>query len=417
MGAPPSAVAAPTRAEAARARDNFIAAERSFERGKYEEAVALLDQSFALTHDPSYLFRAGRAAAKAVQASALPDDTKRRLTALAVQRFRQYLKEADRPDLDTATKAGPTREAASREALAELEKALPAADPEHPEAPADPPAPVARTGLVISSPTPNALIEVDGKTKATGYLTVDTEPGTRHVIVSAEGWKTVERDVPVERGAFLGLEIELRPEPALLTIAGPSGAELYVDGVARGELPLAKPLELDAGQRFVSLRRRGSEAHASWQTLARGQRSTLDAALPTTAQRYAAYTTFGVSAASAGVAAALTALSFDRQASAEARLDRLETLGNRPLSERDEIQALVSERDQLRLGAGIAWGASAAALGAGVFLFVFDLPPVPAPPVPPAAPQKRDDGARPETLSLHLGPGPGDVGLGVGGLF
>lgn len=420
-----SADAQPTRPAGQSAADYQTSARNALNAFKYEEALKSLEECYPRTRDLDCVWFTARAAGQAY--SATKGDEYLRTAVLA---YRRYLKEGSEEELSRRTRPqgtlGPPRRDVAKTELARLEpqfEKLPA--PPEPVAPETPVAPVApaplRTGIVVSSSTPGATITLDGKMRADGFLQVDLAPGPHHIKVEAEGYKTLERDIPVQTGALINVDAPLDPQPALLTISGPSGADVLVDSEPKGTLPLRKPLNLPAGQRLITVQKAGARPFLAWRDLERGARYDVDADLDTTGQRFAAWATFAV-AGGAGVAAGvLTGLAVAKDDEAAALIAPVtETTGSMPESDLEVFKQAVNERDNLRTGAGVAWGVAGAGLTAGIFLFVFDQPAIQAPPAPPKGNGAPGAGAAPDTgVELSLAPsfGPDGASLGIRGRY
>ncbi len=381
-----AAFAQPANEEQSRnAQSLYAFAKKSFRAGQYGGAVRALEECYRITKEPKYLYSIGQASERAYW-SMKKEARREEDLRVTVERYRQYLKDASDKELDAPTvvegKVGPTHRAVANEALARLEPLLPkeepAAPPPAPAAPAE-----AKTGLLISSSTPGARIELDGKVASEGLLSADTEPGPHRIRVMAPGFVAVEREVRVEKGALLGLDISLEAKPSVLAIEGPSGADVSIDGVPKGTLPLPRPLAVPAGDRLIVVTRRGSHPMVEWKKVDRGERYAIHASLPSTAQRYSAYATFAVAGGAAVVGAVLTGLAFEKQSEAADILQPIQEQGGSvTTSDVERFDEAIASRDLLRTGAAVGWGLCAAGLTSGIFLFVFDEPSVQAPPSP-----------------------------------
>lgn len=419
------ATAQPAAPNGQSAADYQTSARNALNAFKYDEALKSLEECYPRTRDLDCVWFTARAAGQAY--SATKGDAFLRSAVLA---YRRYLKEGSEEELSRRTRPqgtlGPPRRDVAKTELARLEpqfERLPA--PPEPVAPETPAAPVApaplRTGIVVSSSTPGATITVDGKVRADGFLQVDLAPGPHHIKVEAEGYKSLERDIPVQAGALINVDAPLEPQPALLTISGPSGAEVLVDSEPKGTLPLRRPLSLPAGQRLITVQKAGARPYLAWRALERGARYDVDADLDTTGQRFAAWATFTVAGGAAVAAGVLTGLAVAKDDEAAALIAPVtEASGSMPESDIEVFKRAVNERDNLRTGAGVAWGVAGAGLTAGIFLFVFDQPAVQAPPAPPRGPGGPADGETPAAgVELSLAPsfGPDGAGLGLFGRY
>lgn len=384
----------------------FTVAKNAFDAAKYGDAARALDECYRLTKDPKYLWSLGVAAEKAYWAKRNEAEL-----VMAVNAYRAYVKEGPEGN----------KRATASQALQTLEPLMPKAPaptPDKPEAPA-PPLPAARTGIMVSSPTPGARIELDHKLRANAFLVSDVEAGPHHVVVAADGFIPVERDVPVQPGALVGIDVPLSPKPALLEIRGGRGADLFIDGEPKGELPLSHPLSLQPGDRLITIQRSGAHPMVTWKSVERGTSYSMQADLPATGQRYAAYGTFAAAGIAAVVGGALTGMALHQQSVASdirAPIDRNGSITAADLTPADDALRI---RDRYAAGAGVAWGVAGAGLTAGLFLFVFDKPAVQAPPAPSekggAAPPPKDD--KGVDLSVLPALGPGLSGMSVVGRF
>jgi hypothetical protein len=150
------------------------------------------------------------------------------------------------------------------------------------------------------------------------------------------------------------------------------GADVRVDGVDVGTLPLASAIPADPGPHRVELRLSGHEPEARTVRLERGKTTTLTVDLSETAQRTGAWVAIGSGAAalSAGIVLGVAAVVEDRTASDLARRDD-STAGT-------EYEDAVAARDRYRVGSGIAAGTGLGLFVLGACLFAFDDPPLPS---------------------------------------
>jgi hypothetical protein len=161
------------------------------------------------------------------------------------------------------------------------------------------------------------------------------------------------------------------PQPALLAFDATSGADVRVDGVEVGTLPLPSAIPAEPGAHRVELRLTGHEPEARTVQLQRGKTTTVTVDLSETAQRTGAWVAIGSGAAglSAGIVLGVAAVVEDRAASDLARGGDT-TTGT-------EYEDAVAARDRYRVGSGIAAGTGLGLFVVGAFLFAFDDPPLP----------------------------------------
>ncbi|MCA9562524.1 MAG: PEGA domain-containing protein, partial [Myxococcales bacterium] len=94
----------------------------------------------------------------------------------------------------------------------------------------------------------------DGPTPATYD---GAEPGTYRLVISAEGYETIRRDVTLEAGEEYRIRWPMHElaNPTLAIGSLPSGARILIDGVDTGRLTPATLTDLEPGRRQVQLLR------------------------------------------------------------------------------------------------------------------------------------------------------------------
>jgi hypothetical protein len=151
----------------------------------------------------------------------------------------------------------------------EIEGKLQPLEPEEPE-----------TRLVISSPSQGAEVVLDGGTERKSLpLAVVLTPGRHSIVISSPGYVEEKREIEVARGAVTALDFPLEPLKATVAVDGPSGAEVTVDGRSLGSLPLAAPLQLEAGPRRIRVALSGHESYLETLELGRGESASISAGL------------------------------------------------------------------------------------------------------------------------------------------
>ncbi len=115
--------------------------------------------------------------------------------------------------------------------------------------------------LVLSSQPAGATVSVGGAYRGETPLDLFLEPGREHqVVVSKAGHANEKLQVRVESGQSRQLDVELVPQEGEVRFSTwPAGAELVVDGEARGEAN--QTLELTAVAHQVEVRKEGFVAH------------------------------------------------------------------------------------------------------------------------------------------------------------
>lgn len=232
-----------------------------------------------------------------------------------------------------------------------------------------------RTELMVSASVPEATISVDGGPERPLPFASEVAPGAHQIEVRAPGHAPFESEILAVKGRVT--PVLARPEPlaASLTVEGPSGAELYLDGKLVGRLPLSSPVSVPAGEPLLLLRRRGHEPKMRTVSLSNGERRNVALEMVETDQRRVARGFFvagGVGAALTGAAVVGAVVS---QAEAREIYDGREQV---PLQqpEVDRYNELRNARGQLWATAGVLAGLSGVLLTTGAVLFLTDDPPV-----------------------------------------
>jgi hypothetical protein len=380
--------------EPADARLYFNAGARAYAAGKYSAAVRAFEEAYRIEPRPGLVF----SIAQAYRRQYFLDKAKESLS-LAIRNYRKYL------ELDPEG----ARRGDTAEALSELEPLASELTPaEAAAAPAQKPA----TQLMISSPVDDVTISLDGKAAGTLPYIAAVTPGVHHLTLTAAGYLDYERDVRVLDGSVVPLDVGLREKPARLLVIAPGGARISVDGRFRGVSPSA-PLELTPGRHLVTVTANGRQAYSRELDVSRDEARKLDAMLPATGQRTAAWVLMGT-----GVAALLTGGGL--MVAAVAQENRAKRVEVETTSDIDAYNGLVSSRNELRT-AGIVASASGLAVGAiGAFLFAFD-----EPRIGPAATEESVPERRPPTrdqspgLDVSAAPwfAPGAAGATLRGAF
>lgn len=205
---------------------------------------------------------------------------------------------------------------------------------------------------------PFALVEVDAK---------------EHLIeVAAEGYFSIEKKLIAVDGQSSMVEIELKPRPAVVTVATETGARISVDGRPVATAPTAA-LEVPAGKHLITVLHRGRAPFAREIEVTRGDALTIAAPLVQTARRRAVPWVLG-GAAVLGVAAVTTSVfAAVHNSNASGLRDDLRT-GNRPPSDGDAYDAEVRSRDRYVTATWVFGGTAVAAGTVGLLMWAFDTP-------------------------------------------
>ncbi len=334
-------------------------------------------------------------------------DHKSRHLQIAIAHYERYLKEV---------RTGGRRLEAVRE-LSELRPYLAELGIEEPQLSTDD-VEVA-TSLLVSSSTPGAVVILDGGSPAAVPLSRPVKPGRHQVVVMASGYFSETQEVSVEQGRLLPLRVPLRPKPALLDVVGADGAEVTVDGRRAGTVPLQRPIELAAGDHFVTVTDRGHKPYGREIGFDSGASTTLTVALPDTSQRVASYWVLGSAAGAFASAAVLAGLAYGKDGDAMSIRDAQEG-GTITLQQRDEHNEALASRDDFVVAAAITAGAGAALTVTGLFVYLLDDPTV-LPPPGWSEDSERPDRREPREPGIEvLGSpvlGPGLLGVGLTARF
>ncbi len=336
----------------ARARAAWEAGAVAFAAGDMHEAIKQFELTFRYSGRPGPMFSLGQAHRHLWEQT--KDDRQRRL---AVVRYQRYL------ELDAQGR----RKLEAERWITELQDEL--------EDLGEPPPLFTRLG--ITSPTPGATASIDGGPTAALPITPDVAPGRHVVEVSAAGFHGERREVALPEGSTLPLMVELVPIDAQLSVRGPVGAEVYVDGQRVGSLPLRAAVALAPGRHQLGVAQRGRTLFVRELELDRAERDQLEARLETTGQRKVALAAVVVGASASAAAVVLMALALDQQRRAREVHDELTTSDSGITLDRyrDGAQA-AQRRDALRAGALATGITGLAVLATGVLLWITDRPAV-----------------------------------------
>jgi hypothetical protein len=368
----------------AKLRALFNAGAQAYERGKFLAAAQTFEEAYKVSPKPALLF----SAAQAYRRQFVVDESQQSLRK-AIDLYRRYL---------TTSEEGKRRLDAVK-ALEELEAKLEDADGG--SAPAAPPAkPITR--LVVSTDVSGATVRLDGGPVQPMPLIQEVKPGEHELLVEARGYQSVSREVVALEGVSVPLPITLEPEPATVALQGGAGADLYVDGELRGELPLAEPLELPAGTHALAVLARGHEPFSTEVSLERGQDRSIEVQLTSTRLRTASFVVMGAGAAGLVAGAILGGVALAREAEAKNIRDARVAGDRRTEQDRVAYNDAISQRDDLRLASAITLGTGGGVAVAGLLLFLLDEPALPS-----AQPRDEQNEPQPKSapsLDLSLGP-------------
>jgi hypothetical protein len=336
----------------------FKAGAAAYEMGDFLAAIQAVDAAYRLTPLPAIGFSLAQAERRQYFVSHERVHLER-----AIQLFRDYLQQ----------NASGGRRADAADALGQLEPlAASSASVTGPAGEATA-SPAERTRLLISCETPNATLSLDGAPAAASPLIAQVKPGPHHVLAAADGFFPSERTVNAIPGELLPIELTLREKPAVVLAASTPDADLHVDGAFIANVGATKRLELTGGTHLFSFSRNGYEVEAIELRLQPGATHELAADLNQTGQRSTAIALFIASGASLAAGLVLGGFAIARENDAKAVLQQRE-MGNISSDQREAYESAWQERDVFRIASIVSLTTSAAALIAGVLLYVLDTP-------------------------------------------
>jgi tetratricopeptide (TPR) repeat protein len=356
--------AVPARAEddkKAEAEKYFRAGEALYKNGQYLGAAQAFEEAFELLPLPAIAFSTAQAYRLLYVSDKEPAYVKR-----AVELYRLYIqqqKEGGRVPDATAS-------------LAELEPVLDRIEQSGKSTAMPIEAP--KTQLMISSQVDGATGEIAGQ-KGTLPLIVEVEKGDYTAHVEAPGYFPTDVKATAVEGQFIVTEVELQPKPGVIDIKAESGARVEIDGRPFGSTPLARPIEVPAGQHYVSITRRGRHSWSENVTAKRGETVKLDISLRSTSQRNAVpfvWLGAGILAVAAGGAGAYALVEQGKAEDLDAKrqTDSITT---------DELNQYLTYRDHRDAAVKTMWGlagASVVTATIGMLMYLFDRPMAEAPP-------------------------------------
>ncbi len=356
--APPLAKPAtePAAADVEKARSIFNAGGKAYEAGDFTTAIQAFEQAYALTGRDSIVFSIAQAQRQQFVVSGDPDHLVR-----AISSYRQFL---------ASGKVG-THRAEATKALTDLEQ-IATTRATMPQAPVIAPTEM-KTMITIDSPTPGALISLEGADPTPPLVSKEVPEGEYHVKLTAPGYAEKDVTVHVQKGQFAAETFELDEKPARLSLDVPSGADVSVDGRFVAKAPLTQPLDVHSGRRFVSVALSGHESKGTVVTLERGEDRKVAVELPSTPQRKASYAMFIVGGAATIATGVLAGIAIGEQSAAQ---DIANTAKSQviPTTQATAYNADLDARNTFRTGAiGTGIGAGVVVL-LGAALFGLDRP-------------------------------------------
>lgn len=386
--------------DAAAARAYFETGAKEYEKENYPNAIRAFEQAYDLTHRPGLLFSIAQAHRRQYGLDAKAHNLRK-----ALDYYQKYLVE------DKSGKRRSEATAAVKDIQAMLER-LPAEMQTGPSQEIDLPAQIS-----ITTQADDATISIDGAAPR-ALEPVDVPPGKYKVVVQAPGYFSEERDVTVKKGQIMAIDVQLRPMPARLSIQGRIGAEVRVDGTPRGTLPLAGPIEVEAGEHTLTVSMNGFHSFIEERSLGRGETVALNARIARTQQRIASFVLTGSGLFSAGVGIAALVLAEGARQEAE-NIDKDRRTISITTERLKKYKDYLELRSQLNIASTVTLNAGAGLGVLAFLLYYFDQPKL----TPPRAKSDKKDEKRkddsPVMRDMAFVPvaSPGFVGFAFGGQF
>jgi hypothetical protein len=370
--------------QADKARSLFNVGAAAYEHNKYADAIQAFEGAYAIDPRPGILFSMAQAHRRQYAIDRQADHVHQ-----AVKLYRDYL--AKSPDGSHRTDA-----VDALQELDPIEQRLGAAAP----TPAGPvAAPVAqKTRLMASSDVKEATIRVDGGPAKQLPFSEDIKPGKHAIKVSAPGYFDYDRDIDAPDSGIVPVDAAMRERPALLTVKGDAGAQVSVDGRPSGTTPLVSPIELSPGRHFVAITKNGYKAITDDVDVAHGETKTIDAKLARTGQRVVSYVFLASGVVGIAAGAVFSGIALHDQQLAQDFIDKKDK-GPVLQSDLDDYNDAITQRENQKRFAGVAFGAGATLGAVGVALFFLDQPTV-------SLPNRRDDKPKPQAPAPR---GPSDL--------
>ena len=391
----------------AQSRAYFETGAKAYEKGDYPNAIRAFEQAYALTKRPGLVFSIAQSYKRQYAIDSNPANLRK-----ALDYYRRFLAE----DKNGKRRGDATQSIMEIEAIIGR---LPAEAQAGTAQPVEMPQP---TQISVTTQVDDATISVDGGPPQP-LGPIEVKPGKRKVVLQAPGYFPEEREIPATDKQMTAIDVQLRPMPAKVTITGRVGSTVSIDGSPRGTLPLLGPLDVDAGERMITVSQNGFVSYSREYNLGRGKEIAVKADLSRTRQRIGSYVLFGtgVLIAGSGVLMAATVggiqdagVKVDDARKAKGTLDPKTGMYAPGITLKDfsDYQTLRTDQATLRTSSIVAFNLGAVTAALGFLLYYFDEP------KPPAIKPKKDDANPPKKDSS---PGMRDmmfapmVGPGFGG--
>lgn len=231
------------------------------------------------------------------------------------------------------------------------------------------------TRVLVSTTAEEAWMKLDGGEPGPANASPLVEPGEHTIEVGGEGYVTETKTIDVPEGSSVPVSFPLAQMPALLTVSGPKGAEVSVDGRSYGKLPLVKTIDLEPGIHFVAVTRNGHVAYTRQIEVARNEQVSLEAEMRNSTQRVLSYALIGLGGASVITSGVMMGLAFGAQTKAE----NIDAKVSITPEEYDNYLTQRNRRDQFRTASITSGAVGLGVLLTGVVLFAVDRPQVDTP--------------------------------------
>ncbi len=369
----------------AQSRAYFETGAKAYEKGDYPNAIRAFEQAYALTKRPGLVFSIAQSYKRQYAIDSNPANLRK-----ALEYYRRFLAE----DKNGKRRGDATQSIMEIEAIIGR---LPADVQAGTAQPVEMPQP---TQISVTTQVDDATISVDGGPPQP-LGPIEVKPGKRKVVLQAPGYFPEEREIPATDKQMTAIDVQLRPMPAKVTITGRVGSTVSIDGSPRGTLPLLGPLEVDAGERMITVSQNGFVSYSREYNLGRGKAIAVKADLSRTRQRIGSYFLFGTGILIAG-AGVLTALQVGSIQEEWGPVDTARLNKGKPTDKPNEFQPGISltkfqkYQEQVTLQANlktssiVAFNVGVVTAALGFLLYYFDEP------KPPAIKLKKDDANPPK---------------------
>jgi hypothetical protein len=342
----------------ARAKELFNAGAHAYSLGAFAAAARAFEDAYAEDPQPAILFSLSQARRRQFVV-----EPRRAIAAQALAGFEQYLR--------LVPQGG--RRADAAVAVEELRVTLASLPADADGQPQPGSASTTTASLIVSSPTPGALLSLDGQETFPLPYVGEVTPGRHVVSVDSPGFFPSKREVLLPKGGLATLDVPLVERPATVAVDARPGTQVLIDGRPSGVTPLTAPLEVPAGRHIVTLLQRGRDSIAEEVDTERGEATRVSTQQPLSARRLTAYGFLGAGAAGVLTGTAFAFVAVAKKGTADDLLQKRDTVALTPSERRDYTDAR-DARDRFRTASALTIASSAAVLAVGGFLYFFEEP-------------------------------------------